>query len=71
VRVSPLRVVALGKEQHVIGHRGEPPAAQRAGVGGGFEVLRAAELPPAGFGGTLLVVRVRWGSAMQGRGEPR
>ena len=48
VRVPPLRVVALGKEQHVVAHRRQPPAAQRARVGGGLEVLRAAELPPAG-----------------------
>ena len=47
VRVAPLRVVTLREEQDVVAHRGEPAAAERAAVGGGFEVLRAPELPPA------------------------
>jgi len=47
VRVAPLRVVTLREEQHMVAHRGEPAAAERAVVGGGFEVLRAPELPPA------------------------
>ena len=58
MRVAPLPVVALGEEQHVVAHRGEPPAAQWAGVGGWLEVLRAAELPPARFGHFVVVVEV-------------
>ena len=58
MRVAPLRVVALGEEQHVVAHRREPPAAQGARVRGGLEVLRAPELPPAGSGPHFPVVVV-------------
>ena len=47
VCVSPRRAVALREEQDVVGHRCEAPAAQRTGVRGGLQILRAPELPPA------------------------
>ena len=56
--MAPQRVVALGKEEDVVGHRLEAPSAQGAGVRGGLEVLRAAELPPARVGHFVVVVPV-------------
>jgi hypothetical protein len=58
VRVSPKRVVALREEQNMIGHRLEAPAAERAGVRRGLEIVRAAELPPARLGHFWVVVVV-------------
>ena len=58
MRVAPLRMVAFGKEQNVVGHRLKPPTAEGAGVGGGLEVLRAAEFPPARLGHFVVVVAV-------------
>ena len=47
VRVAPPGAVVLGRDQHVLAHRVEPLTAERAAVGRGLQVLRAADRPPA------------------------
>jgi hypothetical protein len=56
--VAPRRAVALREKQNVVAHRCEPPAAERARVGRGLQVLRAPEIPPARLGGQSVVTVV-------------
>jgi hypothetical protein len=56
VRVPPSGVITLRKEQDVVARRGQVPAAERARVRRGLQVLRAPELPPARLGAHFPVV---------------
>src|SRR4051812_26910071 len=50
VRVPPALGVALGRDEDVLAHGMQPLVAERAAVGGGLRVLRAAHDPPARLG---------------------